>query len=158
QGRYSYRSFHLKTSSGPRYCGVEFVRPRAASIISWASLTSPLAGVTDMRALLREIGRYPLYFLLFYWICFTFPFPLDLFVLPFQLVDQKDQPACMKAAADSIGKAYSLINDKKGEACTRVGERVLHVQVVLQPTGSGDTMRAYVGCFCAAIIAAAAAF
>jgi hypothetical protein len=110
-----------------------------------------------MRALVRQIGRYPLYFLLFYWICFTFPFPFDLLVLPFQLVDEKDQPAWMKAAAESVGKAYSWIYDKEGEACTQVGDRILHVQVILQPTGSGDTMRAYVGCLCAAIIAAAAA-
>src|SRR5262249_9150997 len=104
------------------------------------------------------LGRYPFYFLLFYWICFTFPFPLDLFMLPFQLVDDKDQPAWMKTAADGLGKAYSWIYEKKGEACTRVGEEALHVQVILQPTGSGDTMRAYVGCLCAAVIAAAAAF
>src|SRR5262249_51539780 len=37
-----------------------------------------------------------------------------------------------------------------------VGQR-LHVDVVIQPTGSGDTMRAYVGCLCAAVIAAACA-
>jgi hypothetical protein len=110
-----------------------------------------------MRALFREIGRYPCCFLLFYWICFTFPFPLDLAVLPFQLVEQKDQPAWIKTAAEGIGKAYQWISEKKGEVCTRVGEDVLHVQVILQPTGSGDTMRAYVGCFCAAVIAAAAA-
>jgi hypothetical protein len=111
-----------------------------------------------MRAFFRAIGRYSLSFLFFYWICFIFPFPLDLSVLPFQLVAEKDQLAWMKAAADGLGKAYSWVHDMKGDACTRVGDSILHVQVILQPTGSGDTMRAYVGCLCAAIIAAAAGF
>jgi hypothetical protein len=111
-----------------------------------------------MRALFHEVVRYLLYSLLFYWICFTFPFPIDLSLLPFQLVAEKDQPAWMRTAADSLGKAYSWVHDKKGDASTRVGDSILHVQVILQPTGSGDTMRAYVGCLCAAIIAAAAGF
>jgi hypothetical protein len=33
----------------------------------------------------------------------------------------------------------------------------MHVEVIIQPTGSGDTMRAYVGCLCAVVIAAIAA-
>jgi hypothetical protein len=114
-------------------------------------------GVTDMSALVREIGRYPLYFLLFYWICFIFPFPLDFVVLPLQLAPEKDQPEWMKAAGDGLGQAFSWINDRQGDVCTRVGANFLRVQVILQPTGSGDTMRAYVGCLCAAIIAAALA-
>ncbi len=40
-----------------------------------------------MQALAREIGRYCVRFVLFYWICFAFPFPLDLVGLPFQLVE-----------------------------------------------------------------------
>jgi hypothetical protein len=38
-----------------------------------------------------------------------------------------------------------------------VGSRILHVDVIIQPTGSGDTMRAYVGCLCAVVAAAALA-
>jgi hypothetical protein len=36
-----------------------------------------------------------------------------------------------------------------------VGDRVLRVEAIIQPTGSGDTMRAYIGCLCALVIAAA---
>jgi len=63
----------------------------------------------------------------------------------------------MKSAGDAIGQAYSWIYDTKTDVCTRAGDSFLQIQVVNQPTGSGDTMRAYVGCLCAATIAAAVA-
>ncbi len=107
-----------------------------------------------MQALARGIGRFGLAFVLFYWICFTFPFPLELVGLPFQLVKTESQPAWMKTAGEKYGEAYSWIGDKQNAACTWVGDRVLHVEVIVQPTGSGDTMRGYVGCFCAMVIAA----
>ena len=110
-----------------------------------------------MQALAREIGRYCFRFLLFYWICFTFPFPLDLVGLPLQLVEPQNQPAWMKAASEKYGEAYSWITQQKDDACKWVGDRMLHVEVIIQPTGSGDTMRAYVGCLCAVVIAAVAA-
>jgi hypothetical protein len=107
-----------------------------------------------MRSVTRSICRCFVRFLCFYWICFTFPFPLDLVGLPFRFVEPEDQPAWMKAAG--YGEAYQWIYQQKGEACKWVGAHILHVEVIIQPTGSGDTMRAYVGCFCALIIAAAA--
>ena len=110
-----------------------------------------------MRALAREIGRYCFRFLLSYWICFAFPFPIDLVGLPFQLVENNDQPAWMKAAAEKYGEGYSWIARVENDACTWVADRILHVEVIIQPTGSGDTMRAYVGCLCAVVIAAVAA-
>ena len=110
-----------------------------------------------MRALAREIGRYCFRFLLFYWICFTFPFPLDLVGLPFQLVEPNDQPVWMKAAGEKYGEAYSWMTRQKNDACSWLGDRLLHVEVIIQPTGSGDTMRSYVGCLCAGAIAALAA-
>ena len=110
-----------------------------------------------MQALACGIFRYFLNVLLFYWICFTFPFPLDLVGLPFQLVEADNQPAWMKAAGTKYGEAYSWITEQKNQVCTRVGDRVLHVEAIIQPTGSGDTMRAYVGCLCAVVIAAVAA-
>ncbi|HET6324765.1 MAG TPA: hypothetical protein VFG04_08700 [Planctomycetaceae bacterium] len=110
-----------------------------------------------MQALVRVIGRYCLTFILFYWICFTFPFPLELVGLPFQFVKTENQPAWMKAAGEKYGEAYSWITDKENAACTSVGNRVLDVEAIIQPTGSGDTMRAYIGCLCAIVIAAVAA-
>jgi len=110
-----------------------------------------------MQALAREIGRYGFRLLLFYWICFAFPFPFELIGLPFQLVEPNDQPAWMTAAGGKYGEAYSWMTGTKNEACTWVGDRLLHVEVIIQPTGSGDTMRNYVGCLCAVVIAAVAA-
>jgi hypothetical protein len=66
-----------------------------------------------MQALARGIGRYCFGFVLFYWICFTFPFPLDLVGLPFQLVKPDYQPAWMKAAGEEYGKVYSWITSQK---------------------------------------------
>jgi hypothetical protein len=109
-----------------------------------------------MQYLARAIGRYCIRFILFYWICFAFPFPLDLVGLPFQLVETNDQPAWMKAGGEKFGEAYSWITRQESDVCTWVGGR-LHVEVIIQPTGSGDTMRAYVGCFCALVVAAVAA-
>ena len=110
-----------------------------------------------MQALARGTVRYCFHVVLFYWVCFTFPFPLDLIGLPFQLVDADDQPAWMKAAGVQYGEVYLWITRQKDQACTRIGDRVLHVEVIIQPTGSGDTMRAYIGCLCAVVIAAVAA-
>ncbi len=107
-----------------------------------------------MQALSSGTHRYSFRFLLFYWICFAFPFPLDLVGLPFQVVDSQNQPAWMKAAAEKYGEAYSWLARFENEACKWVGDRILHVEVMIQPTGSGDTMRAYVGCLCAVVIAA----
>ncbi len=110
-----------------------------------------------IRALARGTGRYCFRFVLFYWICFTFPFPLDLIALPFQLIEPQAQPAWMNAARTKYGEAYVWITSKKDDACKSVGGRILRVDVIIQPTGSGDTMRAYVGCLCAVVIAAVAA-
>jgi hypothetical protein len=110
-----------------------------------------------MRVLVRETGRFWLRFLLFYWICFTFPFPLDLLGVPFEFVESKNQPAWMKNASEKFGDVYTWIGKQKDDACVWVGARILHVDAVIQPTGSGDTMRAYVGWVCAVAIAAVAA-
>jgi hypothetical protein len=107
-----------------------------------------------MQTLARIVGRYCLRFLCFYWICFTFPFPLDLIGIVFGFMEPGDQPAWMKAAGAGFGQAYTWIYEQKNEACKWVGAHVLHVDVIIQPTGSGDTMRAYVGCLCALVIAA----
>ncbi len=63
----------------------------------------------------------------------------------------------MTAAGGKYGEAYSWLSRVQNETCTWVGGRILHVEVIIQPTGSGDTMRAYVGCLCAVVIAAVAA-
>ncbi len=110
-----------------------------------------------MKALAREIARYWFRFLLFYWICFAFPFPIDLVALPFQLVEPSNQPGWMKAANEKYGAAYMWLTTEKNDACTWVGNRILYVEVIIQPTGSGDGMRNYVGCLCAAVIAGVAA-
>jgi len=110
-----------------------------------------------MHAVIDAIRLYPLRLLCFYWICFVFPFPLDLVGLPFQLVEPKNQPAWMSYVAEQYGKAFSKLYSTKNEACEWVGANVFDVKVVIQFTGSGDTMRNYVGCFCTGVIAAAAA-
>ena len=110
-----------------------------------------------MQAVARGICRLLLRFLLFYWICFTFPFPLDLIGLPFQLVEAASQPEWMKTARGYYGTAFGWVYEAESGACKWVGETVLGVEVVLQPTGSGDTMRSYVGCLCAAAVAVIAA-
>jgi hypothetical protein len=110
-----------------------------------------------MHTLVRAIRGYCSSFVLWYWICFTFPFPLDLVGLPFAFVEPKDQPAWLKAAGEKYGAVYSGIITRKDNACVWVGDRVLHVETVIQPTGSGDTVRAYVGCLCAVAVAAVAA-
>ena len=78
-----------------------------------------------MRALARGVGRYAFRFFLFYWVCFTFPFPLDLLGLPFGLVEPKEQPAWMKAAGEAFNGAYGWIGKQKDEACKWVGDRLL---------------------------------
>ena len=82
-----------------------------------------------MQALARGIVRYCFHFFLFYWICFTFPFPLDLVGLPFQLVEPDDQPAWMKAGGEKFGEVYSWIASEKNDACKWVADRLLHVEV-----------------------------
>jgi hypothetical protein len=111
-----------------------------------------------MQTLLRIMGRFCLRFLCFYWICFTFPFPLDLIQIFFGSIDPDHQPAWMKAAGEVVDKAFTWVYDLKNEACKWVGDQVFHVEVIIQPTGSGDTLRAYVGCFCALVIAAGLTF
>jgi uncharacterized membrane protein YphA (DoxX/SURF4 family) len=110
-----------------------------------------------MQALARGIGRYLLRFVCFYWICFTFPFPLALVGLPFQLVESNDPPAWMKSAGEKYTELNSWLTRQRNDACTRVGHRILHVEVIVQPTGSGDTVLNYVSCFCGVVIAAVAA-
>jgi hypothetical protein len=110
-----------------------------------------------MLVIARAICRYLFRFVLFYWICFIFPFPLDLVGLPFQLIDAKGQPAWMQAAREYFTTSYSWVTTKQTDVCKWAGDNVLHVEVVIQPTGSGDTMRAYVGCLCAIVVAAGAA-
>ncbi len=110
-----------------------------------------------MQALVRGIGLYLFRSLLFYWICFAFPFPLDLLGLPFSFVEDKDQPVWLKAIGEKYGAAYSWIGKQNNNVCIWVGARALHVEAIIQPTGSGDTMRAYIGCVCAVAIAAVAA-
>ncbi|HQR05350.1 MAG TPA: hypothetical protein PLN21_00940 [Gemmatales bacterium] len=61
----------------------------------------------------------------------------------------------MKSGSEYYGKAYSWLYTTKNDACKWVGTNVFDVKVIVQPTGSGDTMRNYVGCFCAGVIAAA---
>ena len=106
-----------------------------------------------MHAVIDAIRLYPLRVICFYWICFVFPFPFDLVGLPFQLVEPKNQPAWMKPAGEYYGEAYFWLYNRKNDACKWVGTKVFNVEVVIQPTGSGDTMRSYIGCFCAAVIA-----
>jgi hypothetical protein len=105
--------------------------------------------------------------LLFYWVCFTFPFPLDLIGLPLNILDPDNQPDWfqpvnstysdiffwVQPANQYYGEAFTWLYTTKDAACQWVGEHVLGVEVTLQATGSGDTMRAYVGCFCAGVIA-----
>jgi hypothetical protein len=110
-----------------------------------------------MRDLIRGISRYPFRFILFYWVCFTFPFPIDLAAIPFSFVEPKNQPGWMIATAEKYTAVYSWIQKTKDDACVWVGDRVLQVEAIIQPTGSGDTMRAYVGCLFAVAIAAALA-
>jgi hypothetical protein len=107
-----------------------------------------------MQTLARILGRSCLHFLCFYWICFTFPFPLDLIGIVFGFMEPGDQPTWMNTANEWFGQAYLWIYNQKNEACQQVGAQILHVDVIIQPTGSGDTMRAYVGCFCALVSAA----
>lgn len=109
-----------------------------------------------MRKLAQGIGKFFLRFVLFYWICFVFPFPIDLIGLtltPLDLIDAKNQPAWVKDLNEGYGKLYGRFFEVKGEACKWVSTHVLDVNVVIQPTGSGDSMRAYVGCLCAGALA-----
>ena len=106
-----------------------------------------------MEQFISHLLQFPRRVLLFYWLCFIFPFPFDLVGLPAQLIEPKSQPEWMKAYAEYYGKAYSWIYQTKNEVCEWVGPKVFDKPVVIQMTGSGDTMRNYVGCFCAAVIA-----
>jgi hypothetical protein len=99
--------------------------------------------------------RYPIRFVLFYWLCFIFPFPFSLIVMPFQLIEPKDQPAWMKVPREYIEEANGWIYKTSNDVIKRVGPYLSQeYPVVIQGTGSGDTMRNYVGCFCAAVLAA----
>ena len=99
------------------------------------------------------LARFPARVMLFYWVCFMFPFPFDLIGLPFQLIEPKEQPAWMKTPAEYFGKASMWVYTTKNEVCQWAGPQFFGEKVTIQMTGSGDTMRAYIGCFCAAGIA-----
>lgn len=106
-----------------------------------------------MNQFILYLTRFPWRVLLFYWLCFIFPFPFDLVGLPVQLIEPNSQPAWMKPYAEYYGKAYSWIFQTKNEVCQWIGPKVFDKPVVIQMTGSGDTMRNYVGCFCAVVLA-----
>jgi hypothetical protein len=106
-----------------------------------------------MKILARGIARILLRFMLFYWICFAFPFPLDLIGLPFQFVEPAVQPDWMKTARQYYATSLGWISTQESKTCQWVGEKILGVEVIIQPTGSGDTMRGYVGCLCATGVA-----
>lgn len=107
-----------------------------------------------MKLIADFIARLFLRFICFYWVCFVFPFPFDLVGLPFQLIEPEKQPAWMKPVTEYYGQAYSWIYTTKNDLCKKVAPYISDQPVIIQPTGSGDTMRNYVGCFCAAVIAA----
>jgi hypothetical protein len=110
-----------------------------------------------MQTLARILGRYCLRFLLCYWICFSFPFPLDLVGIPLGFIETEAQPAWLQAVDKRYSDAYKWTFDQKNDICKWVGDHILHVEVIIQPTGSGDSMRAYVCCLCALGSAAALA-
>ncbi len=110
-----------------------------------------------MQTLIRIIGRYCLNFICFYWICFTFPFPFDLLQIPFGFVEPENQPTWMKTVGERLGEANIWVYNRENDLCKWAAAHVLHVEVIIQPTGSGDTMLSYVRCFCVLVIAATAA-
>src|SRR5262249_46858216 len=74
--------------------------------------------------------------------------------MPFQLTEPKDQPDWMKVPAEYIFKAETWLRTTKNDVCKWVGPRLsTEFPVIIQGTGSGDTMRNYVGCFCAGVLA-----
>ena len=96
-----------------------------------------------LQALAREAGRYCFRFVRFYWVCFAFPFPLDLIGLPLQLVDPQNQPDWMKAAGANYGEAYSWISRVENQACTWVGGRILSVKRFTRLAGPKPPNLAY---------------
>lgn len=108
-----------------------------------------------MFSALQGVSRFLTRFALFYWLCFVFPFPADLAGLPFRVLPPAHQPAWMKVAGESYGQGYQWLINQKQDACKWVGREVLGQEVIVQPTGSGDTLRNYVGCLCAAAMALA---
>ncbi len=115
----------------------------------------------------HAFNRFLMRILLFYWICFIFPFPFDLIGLPLNLLEPEGQPpwmqpvsesykqtfAWVKPANEALNKPFAWIAEKQIEVCKWVGKNVFDVEVIIQPSGSGDTLRYYVGCFCAGVIA-----
>ena len=106
-----------------------------------------------MHFLARGLGRFLQRFILFYWICFTFPFPLDLIGLPLQLVEQKSQPEWLQKASEYYGAPLAGLYDTKNNANCQlimaeqlVGRRRSSLS---NRQASGDTLRTATSAACA---------
>jgi hypothetical protein len=108
-----------------------------------------------MKFLSAGVYRLLTRWLSFYWLCFIFPFPMDLVGLPLQVVPTEHQPQWLKTAGTWYSEGYQWVTQTRNEACQYAGTHYLDVEVIVQMTGSGDTLRTYVGCLFAAVLAAA---
>lgn len=78
-------------------------------------------------------ARFGRRFIWLYLVGFIFPFPLD--QIPY----------------DGLIPFFQCFFDAKNQTIQYIGQEWLKVDVVIQATGSGDTMRNYLGCLCLAI-------
>lgn len=109
--------------------------------------------VAALHALACLVYRYGFRWIMMYWLCFTITLPLDLIQLPAQMTTSSWDPDWIKSTRQHLSTFSNWVEKKKNECIIYVGKEYLDVAVVIKPTGSGDTRRNYVGCFCALVLA-----
>lgn len=102
---------------------------------AWAAVSRDTATSSEARP--GWLQRWLLRFFWLYCLGFMFPFPLEVLT---ELVNAK-----------WVAQAFNWQAALKDQVIRYVGEQWLHVEIVIQPTGSGDTMRNYVSCLILAV-------
>ena len=99
-----------------------------------------------MQAVAREIGRYGFRFVLSSGSASRFPSQSTW--SPCRSSSSNTRTASLdERCSQKYGEGYSWIAREKNDACTWVAGRVLHVEVIIKMTGSGDTMRSMSAAF-----------
>lgn len=108
-------------------------------------------------SILCLVKRYLFRWIMIYWLCFTITLPLDILQLSAQTTASSWDPDWIKSTRQHLYSFSNWVERKKNDCIIYVGKEYLDVAVVIKPTGSGDTRRNYVGCFCALVLATALA-
>ncbi|HMP04599.1 MAG TPA: hypothetical protein PKC45_19095, partial [Gemmatales bacterium] len=103
--------------------------------------------------LLRGVGFWGPLFLLFFLFWGPRPVVRECGALPCGVIPADVRPDWLESARQAHASLGTRWNDLANEASKWLGSQVFGAEVIIQPTGSGDTLRAYMGCLWAALIA-----